>query len=80
MRVLVRRAYSGWGYLASPADDLHAVIHSVGFDEVIVEFASKQPSLCPSDGSPPRLHDLAVTLLGEQYGQYLLEVSLRATD
>lgn len=77
MQVLIRRAYSGWGYIASPADDLQAAVHAVGFDEAVVEFASKQASLSSPDGSRPKLEDLAVTLVSEEYGQYLLDVTRR---
>lgn len=76
MRVLVRRAHSGWGYLASSADDPGTVVHAVGFDEAVLELASKQASLS-SDGSRPAPEELAVTLVREEYGQYLLDVTRR---
>ena len=76
MRVLVRRAYSGWGYLASAAGPQEEPVHAVGFDEAVVEFASKQPELCELGGTL-RLEDLAVTLVEELYGQYVLEVTRR---
>jgi hypothetical protein len=79
MRVLVRRAYSGWGYLASSEDDPGVVVHAVGFDEAVLELASKQVALSP-DGSPLALEDLAMTLVHEEYGQYLLEVARRQVD
>jgi len=77
MRLLVRRAYSGWGYLASPADEPGETAHGAGFDEAVLALAAKQAVLCDVDGSPPRLDDLALTLVREDYGQYLLEVTRR---
>ena len=80
MRVLVRRAYSGWGYLASRADEPDETAHGAGFDEAVLAFASKQSILCAADGTAPRLDELAMTLVRVDYGQYLLEVDRRTAD
>lgn len=77
MRILVRRAYSGWGYLASPAEAPDDAAHGAGFDEAVIALASKQPDLCAADGTAPRLDELAISLVREDYGQYLLEVYRR---
>ena len=75
MRFRVRPVHDGVGFLASTGDDPGLVIHATGFDEAVLELASKHPSLCPEDGSQPQLQDLEVVVIHEEYGQYLLDVT-----
>ncbi len=80
MRFLVRRAYSGWGYLASTDALPGESVHGVGFDEAIVELAGKLGSLIAADGTPPRLADLSLSLIREEYGQYVIEIARKPSS
>jgi hypothetical protein len=73
MRVRVRDVQ--YGALASPADDPGQVVHGSSFDEAVIALAAKHAALCPDDGSLPQMADLTVTVISQDYGQFLLDVT-----
>jgi hypothetical protein len=75
MRVRVREVQ--YGALASPEEDPSQIVHGASFDEAVLALAARHGSLCPADGSLPHLDELSVTVLHEEYGHYLLDVTRR---
>ena len=73
MRIRVREVQ--YGALASPEHDSAQIVHGASFDEAVLALAAKHENLCPADGSLPLMADLSVTVLHEEYGHYLLEVT-----
>ncbi|QDT37815.1 hypothetical protein [Stratiformator vulcanicus] len=74
VQLRVRPVHYGVGYVAAFEGDPGSEVHAASFNDAVGQLLTRIPDFADPDGAPPRLSELDVTVVDDQFGQFLLQI------